>query len=140
MMGRIIKRYPYLERYQDTFDAFASSVCKLIVLSLEFQVIKNGTIYSMRAKPSFKAYEDKQGVFISFVDFEVKKDIWTLEKKIKTKEFYCDEIQICDAVYAAIAEGRSVAEDDTLLNFRDAAALDIIPPALKREGYQIYYG
>lgn len=138
-MSRLIKQYPYVARYQDTMEAYAASVNLLIVLALEFSVVKNGTIYQMRAKTSFKAYEDKQGVFISFTDFEVKKDDWVLEKKIKTREFYHDEVEVCDAVYNAVSEGRSVMEDNKLLDIRDKAALEIIPPALEKEGYKIWY-
>lgn len=138
-MSRLIKQYPYVARYQDTMEAYAASVSLLTVLALEFSVIKNGTIYQMRAKTYFKAYEDKQGVFISFIDFEVKKDDWILEKKIKTREFYHDEIEVCDAVYNAVAENRSVMEDNKLLDIRDKAALEIIPPALEKEGYKIWY-
>lgn len=138
-MSRLIKRYPYVAKYQDTMEAYAASVCLLTVLALEFSVIKNGTIYQMRAKTSFKAYEDKQGVFISFINFEVKKDDWVLEKKIKTTEFYYDEVEVCDAVYNAVSEGRSVMEDVTLLDIRDKAAIAVIPSALKKEGYEIWY-
>lgn len=139
-MSRLIKQYPYLNRYQDTMEAYAGSVCLLEILGLDFNVIKEGTIYRMKAKPSFKAYEDRQGVFISFVDFEVEKNgTWISEKKIKTKEYCLDEISVCDAVYAAVAENREIASDETILGFRDEAALDIIPPALKKEGYEICY-
>lgn len=138
-MSRLIKQYPYVVRYQDTMEAYAASVCLLTVLALEFNVIKDGTIYNMRAKTSFKAYEDRQGVFVSFKDFEVKKDSWVLEKKIKTEEFYYDEVEVCDAVYNAIVEGRPVTEDNTLLDIRDKAALAVIPTAIRKEGYEICY-
>lgn len=138
-MSRIIKQYPYIPIYQDIMTVYANTVEQFIILGVEFPVIQDGTIYKMRAHTALKAYEDKKGIFISFNTFEVFKESWILEKKIKTKLYRCDEEEFCDAVYDAVCFMREVAIDNTILDFRDTAAKVLIPPAIKKEGYEVWY-
>lgn len=138
-MSRLIKQYPYMPIYQEVANVFANNIEQLTLLGVEFPVIQDGTIYKMRAHTAIKAFEDRKGVFISFNTFEVFKESWVLEKKIKTKLYCCDEEKFCDAVYDAVSCLREVATDSRLLEFRNAAALVLIPPAIQKEGYEVWY-
>ena len=107
-MSRLIKQYPYMPIYQEVANVFANNIEQLTLLGVEFPVIQDGTIYKMRAHTAIKAFEDRKGVFISFNTFEVFKESWVLEKKIKTKLYRCDEEKFCDAVYDAVSCLREV--------------------------------